>query len=87
MQQWRRRERHRQKLIITIRDLSNNRVFLIDPLNLLSVGDFSRVEFIKKDCIQVKKDKGKFILVCLRLPKTVALKLVVVVGLLEVEVQ
>ena len=57
MQQWRRRERHRQKIIITIRDLSNNRVFLIDPLNLLSVGDFSRVEFIKKIAFRLKKTK------------------------------
>ena len=48
MQQWRRRERHRQKLIITIRDLSNNRVFLIDPLNLLSVGDFSELNSLKR---------------------------------------
>ena len=57
MQPWRRRGRHRQKIIITIRDLSNNRVFLIDPFNLLSVGDFSRVEFTKKIAFRLKTAK------------------------------
>ena len=43
-----------------------NRVYL-DPLNMLNAGHFSW-SWIVKDFIKVKKDEGKFVVVCPRPP-------------------
>ena len=43
-----------------------NRVHL-DPLNMSNAGDFSW-SCIRKDFVQVKKDQGKFVVVCPRPP-------------------
>ena len=48
------------------------RVYL-DPLNLSNVGDFSW-SWILKDFIQLQKEKEKFVVVCSRSPKYVALR-------------
>ena len=49
---------------MNLRSLKLNRVYL-DPLNMSNEGDFSW-NWIVKDFIQVKKEEGKFVVVCLR---------------------
>jgi len=51
---------------IDLRSFKLNRVFL-DPLNMPNAGDFFW-SWILKDFIQVQKDEGKFVFVCLRPP-------------------
>ena len=51
---------------MNLRSFKFDRVYL-DPLNVSNAGDFSW-SWILKDFIQVKKDKGKFVVVCPRPP-------------------
>ena len=54
---------------MNLRSFKLNRVYL-DLLNMLNVGDFSW-SWIRKDFIQVKTEKGKFVVVC---PSTSSMK-------------
>ena len=51
---------------MNLRSFKLNRLYL-DPLNMSNAGDFSW-SWILKDFIQVKKDDGKFVVVCPRPP-------------------
>ena len=51
---------------MNLRSLKLNRVYL-DPLNMSNEGDFSW-SWILNGFIQVKKDEGKFVVVCPRPP-------------------
>ena len=56
---------------MNLRSFKLYRVYL-DPLNMSNVGDFSW-SWILKDFIQVQKEEGKFVVVCLRPPQNVKL--------------
>ena len=56
---------------MNLRSFKLNRVCL-DPLNMSNTGDFSWSEILK-NLIQVKKDEGKFVVVCPRPPQIVKL--------------
>ena len=51
---------------MNLRSFKLNRVYL-EPLNMSNAGDFSW-SWILKDFIQVPKEEGKFVVVCLRPP-------------------